>query len=124
MRRQIPGTHAWNGTVADLHDSLDDDDFDPHLYLIAEHHRGGSYDGLIRVWSRQPRPRMGCIGVTPAWRRTRLAPALLSAVTTLLLDRGTEEIEAETDVTNRDPYLLAQNHGGTQHARTTEWVHP
>lgn len=121
VRQQIPGCHGWTGTVADLRASLDDD-FDPRLYLIAEHRQGGSYDGLIRVWAKRPRPRLGCIGVTPAWRRTRLAPVLLCAVTTLLRDRGIEEIEAETDITNQDSYLLAQNHGGTRHARTTEWV--
>ncbi len=122
VRQQIPGCLDWTGTVADLRESLQGDDFDPRLYLIAVHRQSGSYDGLIRVWDKRPRPRLGCIGVTPAWHRTRLASVLLSAVATLLWSRGVEEIEAETDVTNRDSYLLAQNHGATQHARTAEWV--
>lgn len=122
VRRQIPGTEDWAGTVEDLRDSLDDDDFDPELYLIAVHRGSGSYDGLVRVWDRRPRPRLGCIGVTPGWRRTRLGSALLGVVVTVLRQRGVAEVTAETDLTNRDSHLLAARHGGIPQGRTVEWV--
>ncbi len=66
VREQILGCQTWTGTVTGLRESLEDDDFDPNLYLIAENRQVGSYDGLIRVWLKRPRPRPGCIGVTHA----------------------------------------------------------
>lgn len=63
IRQQIPGCEGWHGTVDDLRESLADDEFDPDLYLVAVHRRSGSYDGLVRVWSRPDRPRVGCLGV-------------------------------------------------------------
>ncbi len=73
IREDIPGTSGWQGTGAQLAESLDDPDFDPAMYLIARHPRTGSLDGLVRVWNRHPQPRLGCIGVTSPWRRTSLA---------------------------------------------------
>lgn len=40
-----------------------DDEFDPELYLIAEHATTGGYDGLVRVWNRMPLPRLGSLAV-------------------------------------------------------------
>ncbi|MBZ2199298.1 GNAT family N-acetyltransferase [Occultella gossypii] len=122
VRHQIPGTEDWTGTARDLRVTLADDEFDPDLYLIAVHRRSGSYDGLIRVWYRRPRPRPGCLGVLPQWRRTRLAPGLLGAVAATLRERGVTEVETETDVRNRDSHTLAARHGGIPEHRTTEWT--
>lgn len=65
VRRAVPGCEDWSGTVADLRGTLDDEEFDPELYLVAVHHESGSYDGLVRVWFRRPVPRLGCIGWCP-----------------------------------------------------------
>ncbi|MCK0111452.1 GNAT family N-acetyltransferase [Ornithinimicrobium sp. F0845] len=122
IRAQIPGTGAWWGTVTELRDSLDDDEFDPELYLVAVDGGTGSYDGLIRVWNRRPLPRLGCVGVRPEWRRTRLGPALLGAAATTLAQRGVTHVVTETDVTNRDSHPLAARHGAVPRGRTVEWV--
>lgn len=124
IRADIPGTQGWVGTGAQLKDSLDDPDFDPALYLVAQHPHTGRLDGLVRVWNRHPEPRLGCIGVTSSWRRTGLALALLQAVARTLHARGTTHITAETDDTNRASHLMALNHGGTAVATTIEWQRP
>ena len=121
IRRDIPGTEAWMGTGAQLTASLDDPQFDPALYLVAQHPRTGSLDGLIRVWNRSPEPRLGCIGVTRPWRRTRLALALVQEIATTLHARGITHITAETDATNRDSHLMATHHGGEPLQTTIEW---
>ncbi|TDE90867.1 GNAT family N-acetyltransferase [Occultella glacieicola] len=122
VRQQIPGTEDWTGTVEDLRATLSDDEFDPLLYLIAVHTGSGSYDGLIRVWYRRPRPRLGCLGVVPQWRRTRLAAGLLGAVATILRGRAVTEILTETDLRNPDSHPMAARHGGIPRHRTTEWA--
>lgn len=122
VRQQIPGCEEWRGTVAELRETLGDDEFDPALHLVAVHRESGSYDGLVRVWSRPDRPRVGCLGVRPEWRRTRLAPALLGAVVDTLIARGVREVVTETDVANRASYRLVERHGGVPTGRTVEWA--
>ncbi len=121
IRRDIPGTRGWVGTGEQLTASLDDPQFDPALYLVAQHSTRRSLDGLIRVWNRSPEPRLGCLGVTRPWRRTRLALALVQEVATTLHARGVAHITAETDATNRDSYLMATHHGGEAIETTVEW---
>ncbi|NLG20048.1 MAG: GNAT family N-acetyltransferase [Actinomycetales bacterium] len=122
IRAQIPGTGAWVGAVSDLQDSLEDDEFDPEFYLVAVHRGTGSYDGLVRVWNRRPRPRLGCVGVRPEWRRSRLGPALLGAVAATLVRRGVTHVTTETDVANRDSHPLAVRNGAVPRGRTVEWI--
>lgn len=121
IRHDIPGTGGWVGTGAELTASLDDPQFDPDLYLVAQHATTGSLDGLIRVWNRSPEPRLGCIGVTRPWRRTRLVPALMQEVASTLLARGVSHITAETDATNRGSHQMATHHGGQRIQTTIEW---
>lgn len=121
IRHAIPGTRAWEGSVEELRATLADEEFDPALYLIAENALTGSYDGLIRVWWRQPLPRLGCVGVVPQWRRTRLAPMLLTSVARTLVDRGVAVVTTETDFDNRDSFLLAEHFGGERLAVNVEW---
>lgn len=122
VRRQIPGCEGWRGTLEDLRESLADDELDPDLYRVAVDRVTGSYDGLVRVWNRPDLPRVGCLGVRPEWRRTRLAPALLGAVVTVLLARGVREVVTETDVANQASYRLVERHGGVPVGQTVEWV--
>lgn len=121
VRDDIPGTSGWLGTGAQLAESLDDPEFDPDLYLIAQHPRTGSLDGLVRVWNRHPEPRLGCIGVTTPWRRTSLALGLLQNIAATLRARGVTHITAETDQSNPSSHLMALNHGGTALATSIEW---
>lgn len=124
IRADIPGTAGWVGTGTQLTHSFDDADFDPALYLVARHPATGSLDGLIRVWNRHPEPRLGCIGVTPSWRRTSLALLLLQSVAGTLRDRDVTHITAETDDTNRASHLMALNHSGTAEEAVIEWRRP
>lgn len=121
IRNDIPGTELWAGAEADLRDTLSDPEFDPDLYLIAEHTVTHSLDGLIRVWNRPGAPRLGCLGVRQAWRRTRLPAALVSTVTATLRRRGVTEIVTETDVRNAGSHPMAAHHGGIRAGTTIEW---
>lgn len=121
VRAQIPGTEGWVNSVPGLQESLEDDEFDPELYLIAVHRHTGSYDGLIRVWNR-PVPRLGCVGVRAEWRRTRVGPALIAAAADVLQHRGVTHVVAETDITNRDSHPLAARNGAMPRGRTVEWI--
>lgn len=120
LRADIPGSRAWQGTTTDLSESLDDAEFDPALYLIAAHRQTDAYDGLIRVWDRRPWPRLGCLGVRVAWRRTRLPAVLVSAATRVLRDRGVTDIVTETDVLNGESHPMASSRGISTGAMT-EW---
>lgn len=124
IRSDIPGTQRWAGTGAQLLDSLDDPDFDPALYLVAQHDRDDRLDGLLRVWNRHPEPRLGCIGVTRPFRRTSLALALLQHAARTLEARGVAHVTAETDRTHRASHLMARNRGGTAMADAVEWQRP
>lgn len=121
VRHQIPGTNDWTGNIEDLRRELADDEFDPELYLVAVHRTTGSYDGLVRIWNRHPRPRLECVGVRPEWRRTRLGPALLAEVAATLGRRGVSEILTETELANRDSYPMAAR-GGSPQQRIVQWV--
>jgi len=83
----------------------------------------GSYDGLIRVWNRRPWPRLGCLGVRVAWRRTRLPAALVSAAARVLRDRGVTDVVTETDVRNGESHPMASKRG-TSTGTMTEWERP
>lgn len=121
IRRDIPGTDGWAGTGAQLTASLDDPQFDPALYLVAQHTKTEGLDGLIRVWNRSPEPRLGCVGVTRPWRRTRLALALVQEVASTLFARSVSHVTAETDAINRDSHRMAAHHGGETIQTTVEW---
>lgn len=124
IRSDIPGTSGWAGTGTQLTESFDDPDFDPKLYLIAQHVPTGRLEGLIRVWNRKPEPRLGCIGVVPSQRRTSLALLLLQNVALTLRNRGVTHITAETDDINHASRLMALNHGGIAVDTVTEWRRP
>lgn len=124
IRGDIPGTAGWVGTVAELADSLDDDEFDPELYLVARARVDGAYVGLIRVWNRQPHPRIGCLGVVRAHRRTSLCLQLVVAVSTPLVDRGIEAVTTETDLSNSASHTMARRMGAEPTGISAEWEYP
>lgn len=121
IRNDIPGTEGWMGTGAQLIESLADPEFDPALYRVAQHEESARLDGLIRVWNRVPEPRLGCIGVTRPWRRTRLALALVQDIADTLHARGVTHITTETDTTNRNSHPMAIRQGGQAIKTTVEW---
>lgn len=124
VREDIPGTAGWRGTVADLEETLADPEFDPQLYLVAQDRESGGLDGLVRVWDRDPMPRLGCLAVRRPWRRTRVAASLVAAVAGTLSARGVIEISTETATNNAAASRLAANHGGIRIGSSVEWVRP
>lgn len=121
IRQDIPGTSGWAGTVTELAESLDDDEFDPELYLVACRRSDGAYVGLIRVWNRSPHPRVGCLGVIASLRRTSLSSRLVLAVGEELLSRGVEAVTTETDMTNNASHTLVRRMGGEPTQVTADW---
>lgn len=124
IRGDIPGTAGWVGTVTALADSLDDDEFDPDLYLVARRRADGAYVGLIRVWNRRPHPRVGCLGVVRSHRRTSLCLQLVVAVGTTLADRGVDAVTTETDLRNAASHTMARRMGAEPTDVSTEWEYP
>lgn len=124
IRADIPGTNGWAGTVADLADSLDDDEFDPALYVVARRQSDGAYVGLVRVWNRSPRPRVGCLGVIASLRRTSLCARLVMAVGRELRSRGVDAVTTETDVTNAASHTMVRRMGGEPTGLTAQWEYP
>ncbi|MGB5952021.1 MAG: GNAT family N-acetyltransferase, partial [Ornithinimicrobium sp.] len=82
----------------------------------------GRYDGLIRVWMKQPVPKLGLLGVRPHVRRTRLTAMMLHEVADRLRRRGVREIATRTDVTNAASHAMAQRHGGISGRVSVEYV--
>ena len=124
IRADIPGCEGWVATGAQLAATFDDADFDPALYLVAQHLRTGGLEGLVRVWDGRPDPRLGCIGVAASCRRTSLTLVLLQAVARTLEVRGVRYLTAETDHTNRASQLMATSCGGTAVETSVEWRRP
>ncbi|WP_281964810.1 GNAT family N-acetyltransferase [Serinicoccus marinus] len=124
IRHDIPGTESWTASAEEFAATLDDPEFDPALYRVAQHPGSGTLDGLIRVWSRAPEPRLGCLGVTRPWRRTRLALALVQDVARTLESRGVTHLVTETDTTNRGSHRMAARLGGEAMRETVEWRRP
>lgn len=115
IRNDIPGTDGWCSSREEFADSsVNDSEFDPELYLVAEHRRTGEYVGLVRVWVKATGPRLGCVGVTSGSRRTRVARDLINAVIEVLAARGYEHLVTETDTNNYASFGLASHHGGVK----------
>ena len=121
VREDIPGTARWRGSVADMEEDLADPEFDPELYLVAQDPVSGGLDGLVRIWNRVPVPRLGCLAVRPAWRRSGLAAALVAAVAGTLWERGVTHITTETDNSNAAASLAAANLGGVRTGSSVAW---
>lgn len=69
-------------------------------------------------------PRLGCIGVLPAFRRTRVTAALLGTVFRVLVERGHPEVRAEIDAANRPAIALAARAGAVHTADAYTLVLP
>ncbi|GAA0907933.1 GNAT family N-acetyltransferase [Virgisporangium aurantiacum] len=101
LRQDVPGAAGWrNDPVRFADQTFADPEFDPATYLVAVAEGTGVYAGLVRVWIRPERPRLGLIGVLPAFRRRGLAVALLNTVFGVLSARGRSEVTCEVDETN------------------------
>jgi len=90
LRQDVPGTDGWQWDEDDFREeTYEAAEFDPTTYLVALDGETGECVGIVRVWMKQPIPRLGFIGVRPRYRRRGIARALLAEST------GTGSAESE-----------------------------
>jgi len=126
LRQDIPGTDGWRWDPEGFREqTLGGSDFDPALYVVAVDRGTGAYVGLLRVWMTRAGPRLGCLGVLPAFRRTRVTGALVAAVaTTTLHDRGHREVVTVISADNRAANALLDRRAAVRSGGTYELVRP
>lgn len=101
LRQEVPGASGWrNDPDAFEQQTFMDPEFDPGTYLLAVDKSTGCYAGLVRVWNKPGRARLGLIGVLPAYRRQGCARALIAEAFGVLHQRGRAEVSCEVDETN------------------------
>jgi ribosomal protein S18 acetylase RimI-like enzyme len=113
LRDDVPGSAGWQPDATWFREeTYDSPYFDPSTYLVALD--GEKYVGLVRIWNGpQPLPRLGLIGLLPAYRRRGLARALISPAFSALLARGATQTTAEADRSNVPSTTLLASLGGT-----------
>jgi ribosomal protein S18 acetylase RimI-like enzyme len=125
LKQDVPGADGWKwdrqGFRNETYDALD---FDPATYLVAIDQATGRHAGLVRVWSRPSRPRLGLIGVGRHYRRRGLARVLLAQVFGILHERGTTDVVAEVDVTNTGSNRLLTSLGARRTGGFIELIRP
>ena len=100
LRQDVPGTDGWAWDAAGFREELAQPSFDPATYLIAVEERTGTCVGIARVWNNPAGPRLGFVGVLPAYRRRGIARALLARAFAVLDERGQHEVSTEIDDEN------------------------
>lgn len=111
LRQEIPGADGWRWIPEEFREETFSEGFDPATYLVAVAHRTGDHVGLVRVWLRPDRPRLGCLGVLPAYRRTRVTAALLGTALSAVDPRRYPALGTEIDATNHAADALARRCG-------------
>ena len=87
LRQDVPGTNGWQWPEAGFREgTYEAAEFDPTTYLVAVDSTTGEYIGIVRVWMKEPTPRLGFIGVHRRYRRRGIARAARGG---LLPSRGT-----------------------------------
>jgi ribosomal protein S18 acetylase RimI-like enzyme len=103
LRQDVPGTAGWRWThedfVAETYSS-------PSVYLVTP-----AYDGICRVWLREPTPRLGFVGVRRAARGRGLGRALVAAALGEANALGFVEVTTEIDVENAASQALFHGFG-------------
>lgn len=122
LRQDIPGTDGWRWTLDGFREQTFGSDFDPATYLVAVEQRTGAYVGLIRVWMNPTGPRLGCLGVLPAFRRTRVTRILVGAAAKVLHDRGHPHVVTEISADNRPALALLTSRDAIRIGGTYELV--
>ena len=120
LRQDVPGTEGWRWDEAGFREEFDDSS-DPATYLVAVA-ENGEYVGLVRVWHRPSGPRLGMIGVLPAYRRRGLARVLLATVFAVLHDLGLGEVSTDIDDENEASKALLLPLGARRVGGTVELV--
>jgi RimJ/RimL family protein N-acetyltransferase len=88
--------------------------------LVAVDGVSGDYIGLVRVWNRPGRPRLGLIAVVRPHRRRGLASTLLAQAFRVLNERGKTEVTADVDDANVASRALARRPGAGREGGSVE----
>ncbi len=103
LRQDVPGTDGWRWAqedfVAETYSS-------PSVYLVTR-----EYDGICRVWLREPLPRLGFVGVRRSARGRGLGRALVAAALGETNALGYAEVTTEIDVENAASQALFRSFG-------------
>ncbi|HEX5118149.1 MAG TPA: GNAT family N-acetyltransferase [Pseudonocardiaceae bacterium] len=122
LRADVPGAAGWHNDPAEFaRQTFDDPQFDRDTYLVAVDASGG-YAGLVRVWRRPVRSRLGLIAVVRDHRRSGLARALLGRAFAVLHAQGEDGATCEVDVTNVASNALMIALGGQRDGGNVELV--
>jgi len=123
LRQDVPGAEGWQWGEADFHkETYESAEFDPTTYLVALDGEQGEHVGIVRVWMKQPIPRLGFIGVRRSYRRRGIARALLAEVFARLDARGIHEVSTEIDETNTASRELLEGLGARRTGTNLELV--
>lgn len=123
LRQDVPGTDGWDWTEAGFREeTYEAADFDPKTYLVAVDCETGEYVGIVRVWMKQPTPRLGFIGVRRGDRRRGIARALLAEVFARLEERGIDDVSTEIDETNTASRALLEGFGARRIGTSVELI--
>jgi ribosomal protein S18 acetylase RimI-like enzyme len=125
LRQDVPGTDGWTwDELGFREETYGSEGFDPQLYWIAVRASTGEPAGLVRVWNRPDRPRLGLIAVLAHHRRRGIARALLAEVFRTLRSRGVATVGCEVDDTNDASLALLLGLGARRVGGTVEMVRP
>lgn len=123
LRQDVPGTDGWQWHEADFREeTYEAAEFDPTTYLVALDGETGESVGLVRVWMKQPIPRLGFIGVRRRYRRRGIARAMLAEVFARLGERGIHEVSTEIDETNTASRALLEGLGARRSGTSVELI--
>ena len=123
LRQDVPGTNGWQWPEAGFREeTYEAAEFDPTTYLVAVDSATREYIGIVRVWMKEPTPRLGFIGVHRRYRRRGIARALLAEVFSRLVARGVSEVSTEIDETNTASRALLEGLGARRTGTSVELV--
>jgi RimJ/RimL family protein N-acetyltransferase len=124
LRQDVPGSSGWQSTPEEFREqSFDDPEFDPRTYLVAVDEESGEYVGLVRIWMKPDRPRLGFVGVRRDRRRQGIASALLAHALRAVHSTGAAEVTMEHDLRNDASRTLAERLGARRLGTTIELVY-
>jgi ribosomal protein S18 acetylase RimI-like enzyme len=103
LRQDVPGTDGWRWTQEHF---LAETYASPSVYLVTP-----EYDGICRVWLREPTPRLGFVGVRRPARGRGLGRALVAGALGETNALGFSEVTTEIDVENAASQALFRGFG-------------
>lgn len=124
LRQDVPGTCDWRSTPEEFRDqSFNDPEFNPRTYLVAVDAASDEYVGIVRIWMRRPRPRLGFVGVRRERRRQGIASVLIAHALRAVERTGATEVTTEYDLTNDASRTLLERLGARRIGTEVELVY-